>query len=257
MTRKIVLASRNKDKVRELKQLCEGLPFAVLSAEDFPGLPEVIEDGTTILGNASRKAIITAAYTGEISIADDTSLQVRALNGFPDVFAARFSGPEATYDSNARLVLELMKSVPNDKRQARFGTACVWVDPQPAVDGRRQDYPVPRPAIRRWLRNPWMRSITVRDPERETDFWNRLQDRNEAWADYRRRMTADLVEHGQDKKALAAVAAGLLAGSDQEAGQRLPDSRIWTVADPDIAGPPATNVSPSGLDPEAPGRAST
>ena len=75
--RKVVLASRNEDKVRELKQVFEGMPFAVLSAWDFPGLPEVIEDGTTILGNATRKAMITAAFTGELALADDTSLEVR------------------------------------------------------------------------------------------------------------------------------------------------------------------------------------
>ena len=99
--RKVVLASRNEDKVRELKQLFEGLDFEVVSSADYPGLPDVIEDGTTIEGNARRKAIVTAAYTGEIAVADDTSLEVRELNGFPDIFAARFSGPEATYASNA------------------------------------------------------------------------------------------------------------------------------------------------------------
>ncbi len=87
--RKLVLASRNADKVGELREMCEGMPFEVTSAADYPGLPEVIEDGTTILGNATRKAIITAAFTGEIALADDTSLQVRELVGWPDIFAAR------------------------------------------------------------------------------------------------------------------------------------------------------------------------
>ena len=86
-THKVVLASRNQDKVRELKQVFEGMPFKMLSAGDYPGLPDVIEDGTTIMGNATRKAMVTAAYTGEIALADDTSLQVRELNGFPDIFA--------------------------------------------------------------------------------------------------------------------------------------------------------------------------
>ena len=73
-TRKIVLASRNPDKLRELGALCQGLPFTVVSSLDYPGLPEVIEDGTSALGNASRKAILTAAFTGEIAVADDTAL---------------------------------------------------------------------------------------------------------------------------------------------------------------------------------------
>ena len=63
---------------------------------------------------------MTAAYTGEIALADDTSLQVRELNGWPDVFAARFSGEGATYESNARLVVDLMEDVPDGSRQARF-----------------------------------------------------------------------------------------------------------------------------------------
>ncbi|MCK9996993.1 MAG: hypothetical protein KAH56_12035, partial [Candidatus Krumholzibacteria bacterium] len=140
---------------------------------DYPGLPDVIEDGTTILGNATRKAMITAAFTGEIALADDTSLEVRELNGFPDIFAARFSGPEATYDSNAALVLDLMSGVPDDSRQARFSTACVWVDPRPGLD----EFSVARPAVSRWLRNPWERSIEIRNPDEEWDFWNGIMDR--------------------------------------------------------------------------------
>ena len=77
--RKVVIASRNADKVRELTDLMAGLPFEVVAASDYPGLPEVVEDGTTIEGNATRKALVTAAYTGEIAVADDTSLQVREV----------------------------------------------------------------------------------------------------------------------------------------------------------------------------------
>lgn len=89
----LVLASRNPDKVREMRELCGDGPWDVRSAADYPGLPEVVEDGTTILGNATRKAVVAAAFTGEIAVADDTSLCVRALNDLPDVFAARFAGP--------------------------------------------------------------------------------------------------------------------------------------------------------------------
>ena len=72
-----------------------------------------------------------AVRSCQIALADDTSLQVRELNGFPDIFAARFSGPGATYDSNARLLLDLMEGVPDASRQARFLTACCWIDPRP------------------------------------------------------------------------------------------------------------------------------
>ncbi len=263
MGRKVVLASKNQDKVREMQQLFSGLGFEVLSAADFPGLPEVIEDGTTILGNARRKAIVTAAYTGEISVADDTSLEVRELNGFPDIFAARFSGAEATYGSNVDLLLELMAKVPKGFRQARFSTACVWVDPCP----ERLDLAVARPAEGRWLRNPWARSISVRNPDEEWDFWNGFANRGIVWDTYRRAMELDLNGRGHDTARLRKIIDGLFRscpdalrpGEDldlslAEEGIRLPDSRIWAVPGPDTKVEPLTVVAPGGLPADASGR---
>ena len=257
--RKVVLASRNADKVRELKEVFAGMPFEMVSAESYPGLPEVIEDGTTILGNATRKAIITAAYTGEIALADDTSLQVRELNGWPDIFAARFSGENATYSSNAELVLDLMSDVPEGFRQARFATACCWVDPRPEL----VSYTVGRPATRRWLRNPWERAVEVHDRRGEWGFWNALGDRREVWHQYATAMLTDLTTHGHDPVRLAEIGAELLSSCPDYAdgevapgdGMRLPDSRIWAVTGPDTTEEAMTRVAPSGLNPEAPGRA--
>ena len=252
--RKIVLASRNADKVRELKQVFEGMPFEMVSAEEYPGLPEVIEDVTTILGNATRKAVITAAYTGEIALADDTSLQVRELNEFPDIFAARFSGPGATYESNAALVLDLMKDVPDGSRQARFATACVWVDPRPGLE----DLEVVRPAAKRWLRNPWERSIEIKNPAEEWDFWNGILDRRQAWHQYMVQMMTDSTTWGHDRGRLHEIAEGLLAGCAEggmaEGELRMPDPRIWAVDGPLTTDESPTVVAPAGLDHEAPGR---
>ncbi|PIE76045.1 hypothetical protein CSA17_04265, partial [bacterium DOLJORAL78_65_58] len=263
MKRKVVLASRNADKVRELQQLFAELDLEVLSSADFPGLPEVIEDGTTTVENARRKAILTAAYTGHIAVADDTSLEIRELNGFPDIFAARFSGPQATYRSNVQLVLELMGDVPAASRQARFSTACVWVDPCP----ERQDHRAARPAISRWLRNPWARSIGIRDTAREWDFWNGLMDRRRVWDVYRRQMELDQVTWGHDRARLREVAEGLFLGcpdalrpgetldkSAHQEGVRLPDTRLWAVDGPETSARPLTEVAPSGLPADAPGR---
>lgn len=257
--RKLVLASRNADKLRELKELCGEMPFEVCSAADYPGLPEVIEDGTTILGNATRKAIITAAYTGEIALADDTSLQVRELVGWPDIFAARFSGPDATYASNAELVLDLLREVPDGFRQARFATACCWVDPRPEL----VTHSVNRPATRRWLRNPWERAVEIHSQGNEWAYWNALADRRVVWRDYATAMTTDRVGWGHSHERLAAIAQELLAtcpdyvGVDTppSEGMRLPDSRIWAVEGPDTDEKPLTRVAPSGLAPTAPGRA--
>jgi len=252
--RKVVLASRNQDKVRELKQVFKGMPFEVVSSGDYPGLPDVIEDGTTILGNATRKAMITAAYTGEIALADDTSLQVQELIGFPDIFAARFSGPGATYDSNAALLLDLMQDVPNGSRQARFATACVWVDPRPGPE----DCVVARPALKRWLHNPWARSIEIKNPEEEWDFWNGILDRRLEWRHYVTDKMTDPVTWGHDRGRLREIAEGLLAGCDEggmeEGALRMPDPRIWAVEGPNSTDESPTVVAPSGLDREAPGR---
>jgi len=255
--RKVVLASRNADKVRELKDMFTGMPFEVVPASDYDGLPEVIEDGTTILGNATRKAIITAAFTGEIALADDTSFQVRELNGWPDVFAARFAGAEATYQSNSALVLDLMAEVDAEFRKARFATACVWVDPRPELVA----YDVDRPAESRWLRNPWERAIEIMDVENEWGFWNGLWDRRVVWQQYGAAMLSDLVGHGHSHEGLQQVAKEILAtcpdyssSASAEQGMRLPDSRIWAVEGPDVKEAAPTQVAPSGLDPEAPGR---
>lgn len=261
--RKVVLASRNQDKVREMQQLFSGLDFDVLSSADFPGLPEVIEDGTTILGNARRKAIITAAYTGEISVADDTSLEVRELNGFPDIFAARLSGSSASYGSNVDLMLEMMDGVPAQYRQARFSTACVWVDPRPA----KYDYEVARPATERWLRNPWARSIGMHDDDEEWNYWNELADRRAVWDQYRRGMELDLNSWGHDQAKLRVIADGLfrscadalrpgeeLDESMVEEGIRMPDSGIWAITRPGEEESALTVVAPGGLPTEAPGR---
>lgn len=260
--RKVVLASRNADKVRELKQLLEGLDFEVVSSADYPGLPEVIEDGTTILGNARRKAIVTAAFTGEIAVADDTALEVRELNGLPDIFAARFSGPGATYRSNVDLLLELMEDVPAGFRQARFTTACVWIDPRPGAEARA----VLPPARSRRLRNPWGGNLAYHGPQDEWEYWNTLADRRAVWQAYRSALACDLAGWGHDRRKLAEVARGLFAGCPDallpgeklderlvEKGMRLPDSRLWTVSGPDSREPAPARFAPSGLPANAPG----
>ena len=251
--RKVVLASRNPDKVRELRELFAGTPFEVSSADDYPGLPEVVEDGTTIEGNATRKALVTAAWTGEIAVADDTSLQVRVLNGLPDIFAARFSGEDATYASNVALLLDLMAKVPDGSRQARFSSACTWIDPRPGdVDG-----PVRPPARKRWLHNPWARAVQIKDTAEEPDFWKALIDRDRVWDDYRTALVADLVGWGHDAARAREVARRLI--DERERGRpgavTVPDPRIWLTHGPMSGDPAATHVAPSGLDAEAPGRA--
>ncbi len=264
--RKIVLASRNEDKIRELRQLCNGLSFEVASSLDYPDLPAVIEDGTTIQGNASRKALVTAAYTGEIAVADDTALQIRVLDELPDVFASRFAGDQASYEDNAQLVLDLLAQVPDGFRQARFVTSMAWVDPRP-------ERAVP-PDLRstggvqvRWLHNPFARAIHVRDPQREAEFWGHFVDRRRVWAEYRAERASFLVNRGVDRTCLREICDRLLApflaggrpATAPDAAVWLPDTRIWTTDPPGLTGEPGseppTVVTPTGLPADAPGLA--
>ncbi|HPF34055.1 MAG TPA: non-canonical purine NTP pyrophosphatase [Candidatus Krumholzibacteria bacterium] len=260
--RVLVLASRNKDKVRELAELSAGLPFEVRSAADYPGLPEVIEDGTTCLGNAARKAMATAAYTGEISVADDTALQVDALGGLPDVFAARFAGPAADYRANCELLSEMMRHVPDGSRGARFLTAAVWVDPRPEDSGL-DAAAAPGPETRlRWVHDPFRRTIHLADAAAEHAYWNGLRDRRAVWDQYLAERRAPVVTPGVDQDRRRAVLeeltadvrhGGRPAGADPQA-LRLPDVRIWTARGPADAVEP-TRIAPAGLPAAAPGRA--
>ncbi|MBT3317503.1 hypothetical protein HN388_05930 [bacterium] len=253
--RVIVLASRNKDKVRELKDLVADLPFEIKSAEDYPGLPDVIEDGTTAIGNATRKAVITAAYCGEIAIADDTALRVEALGGMPDIFAARFSGSDATYSSNCDLLFEMMRDVPSDMRQALFITSAVLVDPTPSKE-------INAPAGSRWLHNPFARSVEFRFPERENDFWEQFQSRKMQWEQFHSEGMEPVVTPGVDAQKLQKIfnemCQPMLSGNrpagEDPLSMRLPDPRIWLAKGPcDLSEP--THICPSGLPADAPGRA--
>ncbi len=254
----VVLASRNAHKVEELRQLCAELPFDVRPASDWPGLPDVIEDGTTILGNATRKAVATAAYTGEIAVADDTSLCVQALNGLPDVFAARFAGPGCSYQDNCDLMSDMMADVPDGQRQAWFSTAAVWVDPRP--DSTTSDTG-PEVAVR-WMHDPYRRSIHVADIEDEDAYWNELSDRRAAWDAYVAPRLEPSAAVGVDNDRLREILTGL-TGPSRHGGRpldsdpehlRLPDTRLWTAAGPDEENA-LTRIAPTGLPADAPGRA--
>ena len=137
MKRTILLATKNKDKVTELKQLLGDLPIELVSASDMDHIPTVEEDQETLQGNALKKAREYAMAAGLPALADDTGLEVDALNGEPGVNSARFSGPDATYAGNVRKLLNEMQDVPEQKRAARFRTVIAFVDgdTEHTVDG--------------------------------------------------------------------------------------------------------------------------
>ncbi len=124
MTRKILVATTNPGKAAELKAMLD-LDVKWLSLADFPGVPEIKEDGTTFIENASKKALAYAKATGLWTIADDSGLVVDALGGAPGIESARFSGQKSDDRTlidhkNIAKVLSLLNGVPAEKRTARF-----------------------------------------------------------------------------------------------------------------------------------------
>ena len=126
----VVLATRNHDKVKEIRAMLADLPITFLSLADFPDLPEVVEDGSTCQENAVKKARETALGTGHWALADDTGLEVEALDGSPGVYAARYAGEHATYADNCEKLLEELKDIPEEQREARFLTVMALADSQ-------------------------------------------------------------------------------------------------------------------------------
>ena len=122
----IVLASRNPNKIHELRELLSLPDLRVLSTADFPELEEVDEDALTLEGNALKKAHYVAMVTGLPSLADDTGLEVLALNGAPGVYSARYAGEQASYDDNVEKLLSEMEDI--EQRKAQFRTVVAFVD---------------------------------------------------------------------------------------------------------------------------------
>jgi len=116
----IVLATRNKKKVEEMSRILEGMDIVIRTLDDFPSCPEVEEDKDTFEGNAVKKAISIAECTNKIAVADDSGLEVYALNGAPGVMSARYSGENTGDAANIEKLLDEMRDIPDEKRVARF-----------------------------------------------------------------------------------------------------------------------------------------
>ncbi|MEW5901595.1 MAG: RdgB/HAM1 family non-canonical purine NTP pyrophosphatase [Acidobacteriota bacterium] len=117
---KVVLATSNPGKLREIKNYFKGLPLEFLSLEDIGVKGEVEEKGKTFFENARHKSLIYSAKSEYLTLAEDSGLRVQHLGGAPGIYSARFSDPGATDEKNIRKVLRLMKGVPWEGRGARF-----------------------------------------------------------------------------------------------------------------------------------------
>jgi len=140
---KLVLATNNTDKVREMKNLLDDLDIEILTSKDFDDFPDIEETGTTLEENAILKAEGIFRATGRPSLADDSGLEVDALDGRPGVYSSRYTGPGCTYDDNNKKLLEEMNGVPWDKRTARFRCViaiCFMPGDTVLVEGKAEGY---------------------------------------------------------------------------------------------------------------------
>ena len=116
----LILATRNKHKIKEIKDILKSLPVKIYSMLDFKTAPKIKEDGRTFRQNAVKKAKAFSRFFSLPAVADDSGLEVKALGGAPGVRSARFAGPGSIKRKLCAKVLKLMEGVPPSKRGARF-----------------------------------------------------------------------------------------------------------------------------------------
>ena len=147
--RELVLATRNRHKGEELAALLSDLDICIRTMDDFPDVPDVIEDGETCEANAIKKARAVSRATGLAAVADDTGLEVDELGGQPGVYTARYAGEHVTYEDNWRKLLRELSGIPHDRRTARFITVAALASPSGDVqvaEGQLQGFITEEPA---------------------------------------------------------------------------------------------------------------
>lgn len=131
----VIIASGNKGKLKEFKELMADLPVEVKSLADYPEIGDIEEDGASFAENAYIKAKAVYDATGCLCIADDSGLEVDALDGAPGIYSARYAGEEKDDAANNAKLLAALAEVPDEARGAQFHCAIVAI----AADGRRFD----------------------------------------------------------------------------------------------------------------------
>jgi len=120
--KKLVIATHNLDKKKEMAPLLINLGLEVFTLDKFPKIGEIEESGLTLLENALIKSRAVSKYTGLPALSDDTGLEVDALNGAPGVYSARYAGENVSYEENVDKLLFEMSQINNESRTARFRT---------------------------------------------------------------------------------------------------------------------------------------
>ncbi len=143
---KLVIATKNEGKKREIEALLRDMPIDIFALTDFPEVPDVEEDADTLEGNAKKKALASHAHFNMAALADDTGLEVAALDGRPGVYSARYAGEDGNAQANRALLCKELKGERN--RSARFRTVMAFMDGdevhyfEGVCDGRILDHEV-------------------------------------------------------------------------------------------------------------------
>ena len=124
----IVLATHNRGKMEEMAAILGHLPVELLTLDTFPEIGDIPETGNTLKENAFIKSETVHRLTGLPALADDTGLEVDALNGAPGIYSARYAGADATFDDNCQKMLKELHGIPVEKRTARFRTVIAFVN---------------------------------------------------------------------------------------------------------------------------------
>ncbi len=124
----LVVATKNKKKLEEIKEILKGLNLKILSLTDYPKAPRIIENGKTFRENAIKKAVKIAKFTGKLTLGEDSGLCVDALGGKPGVYSSRFSGKDKSDPKNNLKLLKLLEGVPLSKRKAHYFCSVALAD---------------------------------------------------------------------------------------------------------------------------------
>jgi XTP/dITP diphosphohydrolase len=127
-SKKLIVATKNKKKLEEIKEILKDLDLKIVSLADYPEAPRIVENGTTFKENALKKALKIAKFTGELTLGEDSGLCVKALGGAPGVHSARFSGRDKDDNKNNTKLLKMLLKVPPTKRSAYYACAVALAD---------------------------------------------------------------------------------------------------------------------------------
>ena len=144
----LLIGTANPNKVREIRPLLQGLPVELITLADLPAIPEPAETHTTFWQNARQKAFAYARASGLTVVAEDSGIEIAALNGEPGVYSARFLGSDVSYPDRFAEIHRRLASQPDASRDARFVTALAVVrgdevlfETEATIDGEIADVP--------------------------------------------------------------------------------------------------------------------